>query len=116
MRISKKILLLSAMAALAVPGAFAQQSMKVSGSVVDGDGQPLPGAYVIAYSDASSQKAKENVMVDIDGCYTISALPTDVLEFSFIGYNSETAQVAFCVMPRLYFLLFPRVLGILAEN
>ena len=93
MNIYRKLLLLTAVAAFAVPRALAQSPVTVSGSVVDGDGQPLPGAYVIAYSDASLHKVRENVMVDIDGHYTIQTLATDVLEFSFIGYNSETAAV-----------------------
>ena len=42
------------------------QSMKVTGTVFDNEGQSLPGAYVIRY-DASKANILESVMVDIDG-------------------------------------------------
>lgn len=68
------------------------QSMKVTGTVFDNEGQSLPGAYVIRY-DASKANVLESVMVDIDGKFSINAAQGDVLEFSFIGFDKKTETV-----------------------
>ena len=68
------------------------QSMKVTGTVFDNEGQSLPGAYVIRY-DASKANILESVMVDIDGKFSINAAQGDLLEFSFIGFDKKTETV-----------------------
>ena len=67
------------------------QSMTVTGTVFDNEGQSLPGAYVIRY-DASKVNILESVMVDIDGKFSINAAQGDVLEFSFIGFDKKTER------------------------
>ena len=68
------------------------QSIKVTGTVFDNEGQPLPGAYVIRY-DAAKANILESVMVDIDGKFSINAAQGDKLEFSFIGFDKKTENV-----------------------
>lgn len=72
----------------------AQQTITVTGTVVDADGQPMAGAYVISYTDASKTARTDNAMADIDGKYSIKAKPTDVIEYSFIGFEKQDVSVA----------------------
>ena len=68
------------------------QSMKVTGTVFDNEGLPLPGAYVICY-DAQKVNVLQSVMVDIDGKFSINADQGNVLEFSFLGFDKKTEVV-----------------------
>ena len=86
--------LIKALALLSVllPLGLYAQDIKVSGTVVDNEGQPLLGAYVIRY-DASKTKVLESVMADIDGKYCMTASQGDILEYSFIGYEKKEEKV-----------------------
>ena len=64
--------------------AFAQ--IKVTGMVQDADG-PLIGASVLV------QGTTRGTITDIDGLYAIEANMGDVLEFSYMGYSSQTITV-----------------------
>lgn len=68
-----------------------QQSVTVSGRVVDSDGFPLPGVAVTVKGQAGV-----GVVTDVDGKYQISCNPTDVLVYSFVGTVSveEVAREA----------------------
>lgn len=61
------------------------QTIKVSGQVTDTQGEPLIGVTV-----ASGQTG---TATDINGNYTISASAEGKLQFSYIGYNTETRNV-----------------------
>ncbi|MBR4460915.1 MAG: SusC/RagA family TonB-linked outer membrane protein [Paludibacteraceae bacterium] len=63
---------------------FAQ--IKVTGMVQDADG-PLIGASVLV------QGTTRGTITDIDGQYAIEANMGDVLEFSYMGYSSQTITV-----------------------
>ncbi|WP_417369059.1 SusC/RagA family TonB-linked outer membrane protein [Flavobacterium beibuense] len=64
------------------------QDMNVSGTVTSGDdGMGIPGALVAVKGTTNS------VATDIDGNYTISAPQNAVLQFSFIGYQSQEVTV-----------------------
>ncbi|MBR1509097.1 MAG: TonB-dependent receptor [Bacteroidales bacterium] len=67
--------------------AGAQGKVSVRGVIKDDAGEPLPGASVIVKGTAIGVNA------DLDGNYEISALATDVLEFSFLGYVSQEETV-----------------------
>jgi TonB-linked SusC/RagA family outer membrane protein len=60
---------------------FAQER-SVSGIVSDNAGVPLPGVSVIV------KGTKNGTQSDFDGKYSIQALPTDVLVFSYVGMKS----------------------------
>jgi len=63
-----------------------QQSKEISGTVLDPDGQPVVGAYVI-------QKGTTNgTITDLDGKFTLKGVEAGMeLEFSFVGFESVSA-------------------------
>lgn len=70
---------------------FAQQQVKgvsadeisISGKVVDKDGFPIIGAFVVVKGNKS-----KGVVTDVGGRYKITVSEKDILVFSFIGYKS----------------------------
>ena len=83
-------LFLFALAAAFLPARVS--ALSVSGTVVDADGQPLPGAIVAVY-DATG-KNLSHTMTDIDGKYTVEAAKEDRLEFSYLGFQKQTLPVS----------------------
>lgn len=73
-------LLLTASVALA-------QNKTVTGTVTDALGEPLIGASVLIKGTATG------VITDLDGKYSISATPADVLEFSYVGMEKQEIKV-----------------------
>ncbi|MBQ7195742.1 MAG: TonB-dependent receptor [Bacteroidales bacterium] len=67
-------------------GSYAQRTT-VTGTVRDRGGEPMAGAAVAV------QSTSQGVITDIDGKYSIQVNPDAVLEFSFIGYVTQTAAV-----------------------
>lgn len=65
---------------------YAQDTV-ISGKVTDESGLPLPGATVIIKGTSKGASS------DFDGNYSINASQGDVLEFSFVGYNSKDVTV-----------------------
>ena len=63
------------------------QNKKVSGTVSDNDGLPLPGATVVI------SETNSGVSTDFDGNYSIMAKVGDVLEISFVGYKTQNQRV-----------------------
>lgn len=59
---------------------------QVSGTVLDEQGLPVPGANVLV------QGTEVGVVTDIDGNFSLKASPGDTLEVSYIGF--ETVEVA----------------------
>ena len=70
-------------------GLFAQQlySQTVSGNITDESGVPLPGANVIIDGTTTG------VSSDFDGNYQIQAEQGQVLQFSYIGYTTQSIAV-----------------------
>jgi len=68
----------------------AQEEHTVKGTVIDANGEPLPGVNV--YDKANPQNG---VITGIDGNYSISLASADVtIMFSFIGFDDQEVQVA----------------------
>lgn len=63
------------------------QQKKVTGIIMDTDGSPLPGANVLV------KDAKRGTQADFDGRYSIDVLATDVLEFSYVQYETQRITV-----------------------
>ena len=61
--------------------------VEVTGRVVDEKGNPIPGASVIVYG------TQQGVATDGEGRYTLRMQPDGVLQFSFIGYKTETVPL-----------------------
>ncbi|WP_372651729.1 SusC/RagA family TonB-linked outer membrane protein, partial [Draconibacterium sp.] len=64
-----------------------QQDKKVTGTIRDKDGVPLPGATITVFG------TPRGVITDVDGTFTIEASPDDKLIFSFIGMESQEILV-----------------------
>ena len=78
--------ILTLLLAFLVQLTFAQEKT-ISGTVVDENNLPLPGASVIIQGTSTGSAT------DFDGNYTIKANTGDVLVFSFVGYSDKTATV-----------------------
>ncbi|MDR1667266.1 MAG: TonB-dependent receptor [Bacteroidales bacterium] len=66
---------------------MAQQSHTVTGVITDESGQPMAGAAI------QVKGSTRGVTTDIDGSFVISVKPEDVLEVSFVGYETQTVTV-----------------------
>ena len=66
---------------------FAQTS--VSGTVVDQDGQPIPGVTIL---DVSNEQ--NGTVSDFDGNFTISVPSDGTLSISYIGYQTQSVEVS----------------------
>ncbi|GIJ97481.1 hypothetical protein CAPN001_20500 [Capnocytophaga stomatis] len=61
--------------------------VKVTGKVTDENNSPLPGASIVV------KGTTHGVSADFDGNYSIEAKQGDVLEFSFIGFQTQTQKI-----------------------
>ena len=66
--------------------AFAQ-TKTVTGTVTDATNEPLIGASVLV------QGTSTGTITDMDGKYSISVTPEDVLVFSYVGMNAQSVKV-----------------------
>jgi len=83
----KKRLFIVALCMMMSSVVFGQQA-KVSGTITDAsDGSALPGVNVVVKGTLNG------TVSDLNGAYSISAKPTDVLVFSFIGYVPQEITV-----------------------
>ena len=83
--IVRKMALVFAGIVLSLPAAWSQAKLvTVSGTVTDEKGEPLAGASVIVEGTTDGQ------ITDVDGKYKIRVYSDKVLEFSFIGYKTQT--------------------------
>lgn len=81
------IAFLMLLATFAVPVAAQAQEHPVTGTVLDPDGNPLNGATVAVL------KTAKGTITDANGKFTVSAKSTDELEFSYLGYKTQTVAV-----------------------
>lgn len=61
--------------------------MKVKGRVTDENGNSIPGASVIIHGTT------QGISTDGDGRYELNVSPDDVLQISFIGYDTEVIPI-----------------------
>ena len=78
----KRILIFTLLLFLSAAMSFAQ-SIKVSGTVKDSDGNPLPGVYVL-----DKQAKAKGTATDVDGKYELSVASEGFIEFSCLGFES----------------------------
>ena len=79
-----KRLLFAFMAVLLSSAVFAQETVDVKGTVLDENGWPLTGAYVLV------QGTSNGTLIDLDGNFEITAPKDGLLEFTFMGYLTQT--------------------------
>ncbi|MFC4220671.1 SusC/RagA family TonB-linked outer membrane protein [Flagellimonas marina] len=86
MKIKSKLLTISFLLFQAL--LFAQNNGTVSGTVTDGQGQPLPGASVILVGTTNG------VQTDFDGNYTLNNVSSSgTLAFSYIGFATQEIPI-----------------------
>jgi len=74
---------------LVVPGFAQNKQATINGTVVAADdGSPIPGATIVVKGTSTG------TVSDIDGHFTLQALPNDVLEVSFIGYTTQSVPLS----------------------
>ncbi|MBE6237745.1 MAG: SusC/RagA family TonB-linked outer membrane protein, partial [Bacteroidales bacterium] len=92
-----KRLLFAFVAVLLSVSAFAQETVNVKGIVLDENGWPLTGAYVLV------QGTSNGTLTDLDGNFEITAPKDAMLEFTFMGYLTQTlapqAQMSVTLQP-----------------
>ncbi len=82
-----KRLLFAFMAVLLSASAFAQETVDVKGTVLDENGWPLTGAYVLVKGTSNG------TLTDLDGNFAITAPKGSQLEFTFMGYLTQLLPV-----------------------
>ena len=68
-----------------------QNTVKVTGTVKDTNGEPIIGANVMVVGSATG------VITDIDGNFTLNVPVGSKLQFSFIGYKEQVVPVKKCI-------------------
>lgn len=68
--------------------ADAKKSIEVTGRVLDENGEPLAGAYVLIVGTPSGTATGP------DGRFSIMAMDTDIIEIQFLGYGTRTLAVS----------------------
>ncbi|MCM0711964.1 MULTISPECIES: TonB-dependent receptor [Parabacteroides] len=71
----------------ATPSITQQKDLQIKGLITDADGNPIIGATVAVKGTTTG------VITDIDGQYVINAPKGCILEFRYIGYNTEEKEV-----------------------
>jgi TonB-linked SusC/RagA family outer membrane protein len=66
---------------------YGQQTVTVSGTVTDAQGQPLPGATVL------EEGTTNGTVTNSDGNYTINVPGNATLQFSFVGMTTQSVPV-----------------------
>ena len=67
---------------------FAQDEYSVSGTVVDENNIPIPGVNVIVLNTT------RGLQTDFDGNYSISVSDGEILQYTYIGYVTQTVVIA----------------------
>ena len=79
-----KKLLFAFVAVLLSVATFAQEKVDVKGTVLDENGWPLTGAYVLV------QGTSNGTLTDLDGNFEITAPKDGLLEITFMGYLTQS--------------------------
>ena len=78
------------------PEPIIQQKIEVSGTIFDGDGQPLPGASILIKGTTLGTDS------DFDGNFSIKAAIGDVLVFAYIGMTSVSKKIKDNTVLKIY--------------
>lgn len=83
----KNVKLISLALSMLICFVVSAQEKTITGNVTDEANQPLPGVSIVI------QGSKNGTQTDWDGNYSVKAQKGDILTFSYIGYNTQTATV-----------------------
>lgn len=64
-----------------------QESKKVTGSIADENGDPLPGATIVV------KGTTRGVITDVNGSFSIDVEPGDILIFAFVGKETQEIPI-----------------------
>ena len=64
-----------------------QGSYQLTGTILDGMGEPVIGANVLVKGTTNG------VVTDLNGKFSLQVKPNDILQISYIGYNSQEVAV-----------------------
>lgn len=67
---------------------FAQNTRKITGTVVEANGEPLIGVSVKVTGE------KQGVMTDVQGHFSLNVKPDAIIEISYIGYEPQKINTA----------------------
>lgn len=84
---NKKLALTTVMLGAFSLASWAQEAVTVKGTVIDSEDNPVVGATVVI------KGTTEGTITDIDGNYSISVTPGQVLEFSYVGMQPSQVTV-----------------------
>lgn len=87
MRKSLRSAMLVLCSLLLAVGTISAQNITVKGTVIDGAGEPVVGAYVLV------EGTQVGTMADENGSYSISAPANGRLVFSFMGYRDQIVAI-----------------------
>ena len=76
-----------AAASVFITSVLSAQSMRITGKITDDSGEALAGAAVFV------QGTKTGTMANADGSWSVTADAGDVLEFSYLGYETQSVPV-----------------------
>ncbi len=71
----------------AVDSKVSANLIKVKGKITDEDGNPIPGATILIHGTT------QGVASNVEGLYELQANPDDILQVSFIGYDTEIVPI-----------------------
>ncbi len=83
----KKILTFFVCLCLVFSYAHAQTTITISGVVTDEKGLPLPGVTILV------KATKSGTVTNANGAFSINALPSNTLVFSFLGFSTQEVTV-----------------------
>jgi Ca-activated chloride channel family protein len=83
----KKIILLSILTAFVFIQSSFAQSIRVTGKVTDTGGAPLPGVNIKVLNSTGG------TITDMEGIYAVNATADGKLEYSYLGYTSQTIDI-----------------------
>lgn len=64
-----------------------QGSYQLTGTILDGKGEPVIGANVLVKGTTNG------VVTDLDGKFSLQVKSSDILQISYIGYNSQELAI-----------------------
>ncbi|MFS8616019.1 MAG: TonB-dependent receptor plug domain-containing protein, partial [Solitalea sp.] len=86
-RCSRGLMLAAITCMMLLQSAVAQETRQITGTVTDSAGAPLPGVSIVV------KGTQNGTSTDLNGKFSIQAAPSDILEFSLLGYLATERPV-----------------------
>lgn len=86
-RCSRGLMLAAITCMMLLQSAVAQETRQITGTVTDSAGAPLPGVSIVV------KGTQNGTSTDLNGKFSIQVAPSDILEFSLLGYLATERPV-----------------------